>query len=207
MFLKNFGGKLFDISGQKKIGVGHEFGILFVKSKYYCHLNQIINICIINLNDLFIITKKRGERVMKRKKWTQEEKNFLLEEVNILMKEGVPQEEAIQKVAMRINGTTKEAVRMMFYRLKKQQLEQKFINEKNILVDQDMIKKHPLEVFLDHYYSLVQKNREHLEVIKQMEKTIKQLTSLLNNQTNFRYKYTVRNGLVEKIIKEELNNL
>ena len=144
---------------------------------------------------------------MKKKRWTQEEKNFLIEEVNILMKGGVPQEEAIQKVAMRINGTTKGAVRAMFYRVKKEQLEQIFINEKNILVDQDMIKKHPLELFLNHYYSLVQKNREHLEVIKQMEKTIKQLTSLLNNQTNFRYKYTVRNGLVEKIIKEELNNL
>lgn len=144
---------------------------------------------------------------MKKKRWTQEEKNFLIEEVNILMKEGVPQEEAIQKVAMRINGTTKAAVRTMFYRLKKEQLEQKFINEKNILVDQDMIKKHPLQLFLNHYYSLVQKNREHLETIKQMEKTIKQLTSLLNHQTNFRYKYTVRNGLVEKIIKEELNNL
>lgn len=144
---------------------------------------------------------------MKKKRWTQEEKNFLIEEVNILMKEGVPQEEAIQKVAMRINGTTKEAVRAMFYRVKKEQLEQIFINEKNILVDQDMIKKHPLELFLNHYYSLVQKNREHLEVIKQMEKTIKQLTSLINNQTNFRYKYTVKNGLVQKIIKEELNNL
>jgi len=144
---------------------------------------------------------------MKKKRWTQEEKNFLIEEVNILMKGGVPQEEAIQKVAMRINGTTKGAVRAMFYRVKKEQLEQIFINEKNILVDQDMIKKHPLELFLNHYYSLVQKNREHLEVIKQMEKTIKQLTSLLNNQTNFRYKYMVKNGLVEKIIKEELNNL
>jgi len=144
---------------------------------------------------------------MKKKRWTQEEKNFLIEEVNILMKGGVPQEEAIQKVAMRINGTTKGAVRAMFYRVKKEQLEQIFINEKNILVDQDMIKKHPLELFLNHYYSLVQKNREHLEVIKQMEKTIKQLTSLINNQTNFRYKYTVKNGLVQKIIKEELNNL
>jgi len=144
---------------------------------------------------------------MKKKRWTQEEKNFLIEEVNILMKGGVPQEEAIQKVAMRINGTTKGAVRAMFYRIKKEQLEQIFINEKNILVDQDMIKKHPLELFLNHYYSLVQKNREHLEVIKQMEKTIKQLTSLINNQTNFRYKYTVKNGLVQKIIKEELNNL
>jgi len=144
---------------------------------------------------------------MKKKRWTQEEKNFLIEEVNILMKGGVPQEEAIQKVAMTIDGTTTAAVRTMFYRLKKEQLEQKFINEKNILVDQDMIKKHPLELFLNHYYSLVQKNREHLEVIKQMEKTIKQLTSLINNQTNFRYKYTVKNGLVQKIIKEELNNL
>lgn len=144
---------------------------------------------------------------MKKKRWTQEEKNFLIEEVNILMKGGVPQEEAIQKVAMRINGTTKGAVRAMFYRVKKEQLEQIFINEKNILVDPDMIKKHPLELFLNHYYSLVQKNREHLEVIKQMEKTIKQLTSLINNQTNFRYKYTVKNGLVQKIIKEELNNL